>query len=142
MEQGPGHSVQVGYQKGADIARQNLVFTVRSTPGTASKFITGVYTVVLILFLWFIAGEGPQFDYTLNTLMARALFSATAPVDVVVTFRVDSIAQERNETFTLTLIPGAPPTPREGLFFQDTIQMSIVDSDGKRTEFSLHVHSL
>ena len=81
--------------------------------------------------MWPTAGEGPQFDYTLNTLMARALFRATAPVDVVVTFRVDSIAQEPNETFTLTLVPSAPPTPREGLFFQNTIQMSIVDSNGK-----------
>ena len=39
VEQGPGHSVQVGYKKGADVARQNLRFTVQSTPGTASRFV-------------------------------------------------------------------------------------------------------
>ena len=36
VEQGPGHSVPVGYLKGGTIAGQNLVFDVRTTPGTAS----------------------------------------------------------------------------------------------------------
>ena len=53
--------------------------------------------------------------------------------NVVFTFRVDTIAQEPNETFTLTLNPVVPPTPREGLFFQDVIQVTIVDSDGKNS---------
>ena len=49
-----------------------------------------------------------------------------------VTFRVDAIAQEPNETFTLTLDPATvAPTPREGLFFQNAIQVTIVDSDSK-----------
>ena len=77
-----------------------------------------------------ITGEGPQFDYTVNTARARALASGSTS-NVVLTFRVDSIAQEPNETFTLTLRPLVPPTPREGLFFQDTIQVTIVDSDSK-----------
>ena len=38
-EQGPGHSVPVGYLKGGTIAGQNLVFDVTDTPGTASEFI-------------------------------------------------------------------------------------------------------
>ena len=38
LEQGPGHSVQVGYQKGAQVAAQDLAFNVVSTPGTASEF--------------------------------------------------------------------------------------------------------
>ena len=38
IEQGPGHSVQVGYQKGAQVFRQNLVFRVLNTPDTASEF--------------------------------------------------------------------------------------------------------
>ena len=41
-EQGPGHSVPVGYLKGGTIAGQNLEFDVGSTPGTASEFV--VYT--------------------------------------------------------------------------------------------------
>ena len=38
VEKGPRHSVQVGYQKGAQVFRQNLVFRVQSTPDTASEF--------------------------------------------------------------------------------------------------------
>ena len=34
VEQGPGHSVPVGYRKGSGT---NLVFNVGSTPGTASE---------------------------------------------------------------------------------------------------------
>ena len=75
-----------------------------------------------------IAGEGSQFDYTVNTLRARALANGQI-ANVVLTFRVDSIAQEPNETFTLTLDPLVQPNPREGLFFQNTIEVTIVDSD-------------
>ena len=39
FEQGPGHSVPVGYLKGGTIAGQNLVFDVRNIQGTASEFI-------------------------------------------------------------------------------------------------------
>ena len=38
VEQGSAHSIAVGYQKGAAVARQNLVFNVQNTPGTASEF--------------------------------------------------------------------------------------------------------
>ena len=51
--------------------------------------------------------------------------------NVVLILRVDAVAQEPNETFNLTLNPLFAPTPREGLFFQDTIQVIIVDSDSK-----------
>ena len=77
------------------------------------------------------AGDGAQFDYTVNTLTVRALFSSTTPDNVVVTFRVDTIAQEPNQNFTLRLDPVTPPTARQGLFFRDTIEMTIIDSDGK-----------
>ena len=43
VEQGPGHMVQAGYQKGAAQAGQNLVFSVVDTPGTASEFIPTVF---------------------------------------------------------------------------------------------------
>ena len=45
FEQGPGHSVRVGYLKGGTIAGQNLVFDILSTPGTASEFI--IYSKIL-----------------------------------------------------------------------------------------------
>ena len=38
VEQGQGHTVQAGYQKGAQSAGTNLVFDVTNTPGTASEF--------------------------------------------------------------------------------------------------------
>ena len=64
----------------------------------------------------FFVEEGSQFDYTVNTLRVRAL--ADGPTDnVMLTFHVDTIAQEPNETFTLTLNPLVQPTPRVGLFF-------------------------
>jgi predicted Rdx family selenoprotein len=66
-----------------------------------------------------------------NTARVRALTNGQIS-NVVLTFRVDSIAQELNETFTLKLEPLVQPNPRTGgLFFQDTIQVTIVDSDSK-----------
>ena len=44
---------------------------------------------------------------------------------------MDNISQEPNETFTLRLDPDIPLPPMDGLFFRDTIQMTIVDSDSK-----------
>ena len=75
-------------------------------------------------------GEGSQFDYTVNTLRTRALANG-AVANVVLTFRVDSIAQEPNETFTLTLDPVVAPNQREGLFFRSSIEVTILDSDSK-----------
>ena len=48
---------------------------------------------------------------------------------------MDSIAQESNETFTLTLDPLVPPNPREGLYFKNIAQITIIDSDGKLLTF-------
>ena len=81
-------------------------------------------------------GEGPQFDYTVNTVRVRAL--ANGQLDnVVVTFRVDTVAQEPNETFTLTLTPLNAPPPREGLFFQNSVNVTIIDSDSKNAQLRL-----
>ena len=78
-----------------------------------------------------IAGEGPQFDYTVNTVQVRALASGQTD-NVVVTFRVDTIAQENNETFNLTLTGlNLPPSPGPGFFVIDTLPVAIVDSDSK-----------
>ena len=73
-------------------------------------------------------GESSQFDYTVNTLRARALANGQIS-NVVLTFRVDSIAQEPNETFTLTLDPLVAPNPREGLFFRNSIEVTIVNDE-------------
>ena len=46
VEQGPGHIVQAGYQKGAAQAGLNLVFDVMDTPGTASEFTLKCFCLV------------------------------------------------------------------------------------------------
>ena len=76
-------------------------------------------------------GEGSVFDYIVNTARVRVLVSDTQPDNVEIILFRDIVAQEPNETFTLTLNPLVTPNPREGLFFKDTIQVTIVDSDSK-----------
>ena len=80
--------------------------------------------------MYIIIGEGSQFDYTVDTLRVRALANGQTD-NVALTLRVDAVAQEPNETFNLTLNPLRAPTSREGLFFLNTIQVTILDSDGK-----------
>ena len=69
-------------------------------------------------------------DYTVDTLNVTALANGQTD-NVELTLHVDAVAQEPNETFSITLNPLVAPTPREGLFFLDTIQVTIVDSDSK-----------
>ena len=81
--------------------------------------------------LLLIAGEGPQYDYTVNTVRVRALANGQTD-NVVVTFRVDTIAQENNEIFSLTLTGlNLPVSPGLGFFVIDTLPVAIVDSDSK-----------
>lgn len=83
-------------------------------------------------YLNLIAGEGAAFDYTVNTLQARLLFgSPDERIPVVFTFRVDTIAQEANETLQLRLEPATPLPPLSAFIFRDTINMVIIDSDSK-----------
>ena len=71
-------------------------------------------------------------DYTVNTRRTAALGSGRI-MNVVLTFRVDTIAQEPNETFTLTLVPNfdlmAVGLQGEGVFFRNTIEVTIMDND-------------
>ena len=68
----------------------------------------------------------------MNTGRVRALADGLI-IHVELTFNVDAVAQEPNETFTLTLNPLVPPNLREGLFliFRNTTQVTIVDNDSK-----------
>ena len=47
--------------------------------------------------------------------------------------RTDSIAQEDNETFTIELVPreGSSQPSADGIFFRNTAEVTIIDSDGK-----------
>ena len=71
-----------------------------------------------------------------------ALFRRPTPPDnVVFTFRVDAIAQEPNETLSLELIPRTALPTGDAVFFQNTLTMSIIDSDSKRMfGKSVHIH--
>ena len=135
--------VQAGYQKGASQAGQNLVFEVMATPGTASE-VTLKWICLVWQSIWPIAGEGVSFDYTVNTNQVRALFNRPTPPDnVVFTFRIDAIAQEPNETLFLELVPTATTTLPSGdaVFFRNTLNISIIDSDSKRMfGKSVHIH--
>ena len=75
-------------------------------------------------------GEGSRFDYIVNTARVRATAYGQI-ANVVLTFHVDTVALEPNETFTLTLNPLIASNPRNGLFFRDTIEVTIIDSDSK-----------
>ena len=52
IEQGPGFSIPVGYQKGAAQAAQNFVFGVADQPVTASMYSTKscceIYMLIMI----------------------------------------------------------------------------------------------
>ena len=81
-------------------------------------------------------GEGAGFDYIVTTGQVRFLYlRPDLPDNVTVFFRPDAIAQEIRETLNVGLVlasgSGALPTGR-GVFFRNTITMTIIDSDGKK----------
>ncbi len=70
------------------------------------------------------AVEGNDFLLSSNVYTARA----DAPAEIIVTYRVDSIAQEFMETVRLRLsFNQDPPT---GTIAQDMLDLVITDSDG------------
>ena len=84
-------------------------------------------------------GEGSNFDYTLGNSFVRALFDISSFDEVVVTFRVDSVALEVNETFMLELVPFSSTftlPSGDGVFFINIINMTIIDHDSKRCKLA------
>ena len=80
-----------------------------------------------------ISGEGTGFDYTVNTNFVRVIATAPDRVEnVVYILRTDNIAQENNETFTIELVPraGTSQPTGDGVFFRNTLEVTIIDSDG------------
>ena len=76
-------------------------------------------------------GDSP--DLTIVTSEVRFLFDNSQPSTVDVSFLTDDIAQEYNETVTLMLVP-LPTTnlpTGEAVFFLKTIDMTVIDTDGK-----------
>jgi hypothetical protein len=71
-------------------------------------------------------------DFMIGTGEVRISYENPEPEVVAVNFYVDSIAQEGNETFTMKLVPSHSSIMPSGesAFFCDTIDMTIIDSDG------------
>ena len=69
----------------------------------------------------------------IGTGEVRISYENSVPEVVAVHFYVDSIAQEGNETFVMELVPShSTITPSgESAFFCNTIDITIIDSDGK-----------
>ena len=65
----------------------------------------------------------------------RVLFSSSVPDNVLVNAHVDGIAQERNETLILKLVPIT--TLPTDVFFRKYLTLTIVDSD---CMFSRHIN--
>ena len=74
-------------------------------------------------------------DYAVNTTEVRFLFSRPTPQTIMVNFLVDSIAQEMNETLSLTLQLDPTSAISESssteVYFQNVIQLTIIDNDSK-----------
>ena len=72
-------------------------------------------------------------DFMIGTGEVGVSYENPDPEIVAVHFYVDSIAQEGNETFTMMLVPSHSliMPSGESAFFCNTIDMTIIDSDGK-----------
>ena len=76
---------------------------------------------------------GDSSDILVVTSEVRFSFENPQPSMVNISFLIDDIAQEHNETVTLVLVP-LPTTnlPQgEGVFFINTTDMIIIDTDGE-----------
>ena len=83
-------------------------------------------------------------DFTLHTRSVTIDFNRSAPVGVDVSFLVDSIALEWEESVSLSLVQSgeAPPPTGTGFVFINTVNLTIVDSTGEfRLPASYTVHS-
>ena len=65
----------------------------------------------------------------------RVIFEDTSPQDVSVILRVDGISQEGREVVTFRLVPSLltnlPDIPSAFIYFQDEIDVTIIDVDSK-----------
>ena len=127
MEQESAYTVQVGIQKGDALVFGLPVF---ATDGTASKLIMPLEMVCCLSWVTIGTGEGSNLDYRVVT--ANVEFRTGSPPDNVIFFlNVDNIALESSETFSLKLNATAVIIIREGIFVRDTLNVTIVDSDGE-----------
>ncbi len=74
-------------------------------------------------------GEGSEGDFVIDTLEARITPSTWDSLQV--TFRVDGVALESDETVQLRLSTDDPVPTGENYFFVDTLNVTIQDPEGK-----------
>ena len=76
-------------------------------------------------------------DYSISTSEVNMLYNKPDPPDnVMLTFHTDNIAQEPNETLTLVLLAALETTDLptgDGVFFRNITNVTIADSDSKRS---------
>ena len=119
VEQEVSHMIQIGYQKGAEQIDQSFIFSVEAME--YPFFERDVDH----------AREG--FDFVINTKEAQISVGSSAPVNIEVTFFLDDVALESSEIVNFELVPsrGISLPSGEGIFFQRTVEVLIVDSDGE-----------
>ena len=78
----------------------------------------------------------------MNTNRVRFFYRRPDPPEgIKFIFRTDAIAQEENETLILELVttPGRNTPPSgDGVFFRNTINLTIVDSDSKISDLFMN----
>ena len=133
------HEVLIGYQKGAQQPRahHDLTFTINERIGrsvrkfamTATFSATVHYIMKCMICIYH--ATGPSSD--LIVLNSEVRFNGLQPSIVNVSFLIDGVAQEYNETVTLVLVPlhTAPLPTGEAVFFLNTTDMIIIDADRK-----------
>ena len=123
-----------GFQKGAHSqqAQHDLAFTIEERIGRfGGRFSIIAHSIIFITYIILVpAGDSP--DLMVLTSEVRFIHGNSQPSAVNVSFLIDGVAQERNETVTLVLVPLPTTTlpTGEAVFFLNTTDMIIIDTDG------------
>ena len=83
-------------------------------------------------------------DFMIGTGEVRISYENDDPEVVAVHFHVDGVAQEGNESFTMKLVPSHSLVlpSGESVFFCSTIDVTIIDSDGKLAYIEIAISTL
>ena len=116
------HAIQIGYQKGAEQIDQSFVFSVEA--------------IEYPLFEPDVDHAREGFDFVINTEEVQISVGSSAPVNIEVTFFLDDVALESSEIVNFELVPSREISlpSGEGIFFQRTVEVLIVDSNGELSQ--------
>lgn len=84
-----------------------------------------MYIMRTIMHFWILYAEGSGLDYSVSTTSVSVASGTQGSVQF--TLLQDNVAQEFNETFNLTLIPGSRTASN---VFGATIEVVIIDASG------------